>query len=316
MGVIITRATWEDHVTRELDSVFKEGQDSFEHEFIKIFKTVNMGDGKGSDITKKGFTGVANPSVVNEGEEFPVLSPVEGYKVTYTPYKMGGKLEITQERLDDGRFEEDLDYVRMLGRSFKEVKEERAADVLNNGFTASFTGPDGVCLFNNAHPIVDNQIDPTITTYDNLLVSLGDFSTSSVEQAALLMPYQYDNIGRRQRRQKITHIVGPTELQFEFDRFLGSEKDYDSAENAKNPHKGKYKPIIWSYLNGYTADFPKSSFVCLDMNVHTLTYVSRKPIKTTMKTEPDGEMTTWLASERYTFGYDSALGVVGCKGTA
>src|SRR5580765_2140238 len=66
-------------------------------------------------------------------------------------------------------------YSKHLAQSMVETKETRCANVLNRAFNSSYTGGDGVCLSNSAHPIYG-------TTFSNLLATSAALSQTSLEQ--------------------------------------------------------------------------------------------------------------------------------------
>jgi hypothetical protein len=59
------------------------------------------------------------------------------------------------------------------------TKQVKAAAVLNNGFSAAYTGGDGVALFSSAHPLVSGG------TNSNIPSTPADLNETSLENAVI-----------------------------------------------------------------------------------------------------------------------------------
>jgi phage major head subunit gpT-like protein len=228
----------------------------------------------------------------------------EGYKKTYTSKKYGNSITITREMLEDGRFSDQLDIAKELGLAAARKKEQDAADVLNHGFT-TVTTPDGLPLFSNAH-ILKNSA----TTFDNLSTTV--FSQAGLEEADRAMRNQYDNDGNRLRYLKFNTIVISPDQMFESDRILNSELQSNITENAKNAVKGKYRVIVWPYLDS-AGTYTNTPWFALDDLIQSLTYVTRRPLEFGKDTDINRQTMTWYCDERYDFGVTSPVGIVGFK---
>ena len=66
-----------------------------------------------------------------------------------------------------------------LARSMAHTKQVKAASVLNNAFSASFTGGDGVALVSTAHPLSGGG------TFSNRPSTYSDLNETSLEDALI-----------------------------------------------------------------------------------------------------------------------------------
>jgi hypothetical protein len=69
------------------------------------------------------------------------------------------------------------------------TKQVKAAAVLNNGFSASYVGGDGVALFSNAHPLVGGG------TNSNIPSTAADLNETSLEAAVIQIAAWTDERG-------------------------------------------------------------------------------------------------------------------------
>lgn len=148
---------------------------------------------------------------------------------------------------------------RALADSVNETKEQEHADVLNNGFDSNFTmgaSSDGVELFDSAHPN-----GPYGANQSNIATA-ADLSETVLEDMCIQVDGFKDPRGLQ---KKITPycLVIPRQLRFIAGRILESDKQNDTADNAKNMLKsnntlpGGYK--VNHYLTDSDAFFLLSS---------------------------------------------------------
>lgn len=123
---------------------------------------------------------------VPEGSEYDFVRGKQGSSKTLKPDKFGLGFSISEEAVDDGRFNEIADHIRKLAKSGLETQEIQAMNILNNGFTTETTA-DGVSLFNAAHPM------PSGATYRNRLSVDADLSATSLE--TMLADFETEFIG-------------------------------------------------------------------------------------------------------------------------
>jgi hypothetical protein len=125
-------------------------------------------------------------SEVPEGSDYSFERPRQGASKTLKPVKFGLGFSISEEAVDDGKFDYIADAVRKMARSGIESQEIQAMNIFNNGFSSE-TSSDGLSVFNSAHTL------PSGLTYRNVLSVPADLSSSSLEQ--MLQDFETQFVG-------------------------------------------------------------------------------------------------------------------------
>lgn len=115
-------------------------------------------------------------NTVEEGQEYSFKRPKQGASKTLSISKYGLGFSISEEMVDDGKFDMIAIMVEKLARSARESQEIQAMNIFNNGFSSETTA-DGVSLFNSAHTL------PSGLTFRNQLATPSDLSVTSLETA-------------------------------------------------------------------------------------------------------------------------------------
>jgi len=123
---------------------------------------------------------------IPEGAEYDFVRGKQGASKTLKPIKFGLGFSITEEAVEDGKFDQIADHVRKLAKSGRESQERQAMDIFNNGFTTEQTA-DGVSVYNVAHPL------PSGGSYRNKLTVDADLSATSLE--TMLTDYEVEFLG-------------------------------------------------------------------------------------------------------------------------
>jgi len=113
---------------------------------------------------------------VPEGSEYSFERSKQGANKTFTMIKFGLGFSISEEAVEDGKFDFIADMVRKLAKSARESQEIRGMNVLNNGFTTETTA-DSLSVFNTAHTL------PSGGTFRNQLSTNADLSETSLDTA-------------------------------------------------------------------------------------------------------------------------------------
>lgn len=159
--------------------------------------------------------------------------------------------------LDDGIPRAFTGPVRKQARALALFRELSAAAVFNNAFTDSgvdregfsVSGPDGVGLCSTAHPVSPSDLTTTQSNEFNLA-----FTPANITAVKLAMQGWTDDRGNPAGVEPDTLIV-PVQLAEIAWIINTSDKDPFSANNTPNPHKGRWKIIVWSFLTDADAWF-------------------------------------------------------------
>jgi hypothetical protein len=169
-------------------------------------------------------------STVAEGSDYSFRRPNQGASKTMTIVKYGLGFSISEESVDDGKFDFIADAVKKMAKSAKESQEISAMNILNNAFTSETTA-DGQYVLDSDHTL------PSGLTFRNILSSPADLSPSSLEQA--LIDFETQFIGDSGIINKITPkvlFVHPNSKRYAKE-LIGSDLKADTADNNMNSLK-------------------------------------------------------------------------------
>jgi len=139
--------------------------------FQRILKVRDMGNKPFVKTTTVASFGTV--PIKGEGAAVTYEDLAAGFDTTYQADTYELAFRASKEALDDEQEEVVSDAARALGSSLNYTYDVDHANLFNNGFSSSFTGPDGVALFSTAHPLVGGGSNANRPTTD------GDLSVAS-----------------------------------------------------------------------------------------------------------------------------------------
>ena len=250
-------------------------------------------------------SGFANASVKPEGSSVNYDTAQESFTARYTHETLALAFSITEEAIEDNLYDRLASrYTKALARSMANAKQVKAANVLNNAFSSSFTGGDGVELCSDAHPIVAG-------TFKNELSTAADLNETSLEQALIDIAAMTDERGLKIAAKGVKMII-PSALQFTAERLMKSQGRTGTADNDINA-VGSMGMIPQGYVvNHYLTD-TDAFFIKTDVPNGLKMFV-RAPIKTAMEGDFETGNVRYKARERYSFGFSDPRGIFGSPG--
>lgn len=190
----------------------------------KMFETLTSEMAYEEDVEEVGF---GMMSVKDETGGIFYDTAHQGATSRYTHVTLGLGYQVSLEELQDNQYEK-LSFKRTsrLARSVHETRETIHANVFNYGFTAAYTGGDGVCMLSSAHPTdAGNQ--------SNILATASDMSEAAIEDLCVQISNALDSRGMRFSNKPKALLV-PNALVFEANRIVKSTLQNDTANNAVN----------------------------------------------------------------------------------
>lgn len=136
-----------------------------------------------------------------------------------------------------------------LARAMDATMELEVANLLNNGFSSSYLGIDGVALFSTAHPLA------TTTTGNKPASSEYTLSSTSLEIALQERRRQKTHRGKPYPQTGNVKLVVPPELEMVADRIVSSVKLAQTADNDPNVAGRRTTVYVNDYLTSTTAWF-------------------------------------------------------------
>lgn len=206
---------------------------------------------------------------IAEGTDYTFSRPRQGANKTLSIVKYGLGFSISEEAVDDGKFDFISDAVKKMAKSGKESQEINAMNILNNGFTTA-TVSDGLSLFNTAHTV------PSGLTFRNRPSSEVDLSPSALDAALVDMETQFigdSGIIYRMKPKKL--LVHPTNKRYAME-IIGSDLKADVMDNNMNSLKQDGLSVVAS---PHLADSDAWFLLC-EPSETGLRIISRKPIET------------------------------------
>jgi phage major head subunit gpT-like protein len=198
-------------------------------------------------------------------------------------------------------------YTKALARAMSYTKQVKAANVINNGFSAAYPGGDGVALFSTAHPLVNGA------TNSNRPSTNADLNETSLENAVIQIAAWTDERGLL-IAAKPRKLIVPPALMFVATRLLETSLRVGTTDNDINALKNNGSIPEGYTVNHFLTD-NNAWFLCTDVP-NGLKHFERTPLQNSMDGDFDTGNVRYKARERYSFGWSDPLGVFGSPGTS
>ena len=253
------------------------------------------------------LSGFSAAPVKNEGSAIQYDNAQEAWSTRYNHETIALGFSITEEAVEDNLYDSlSARYTKSLARAMAYTKQVKAASVLNNGFSASYPGGDGVALFATNHPLVSGG------TNSNTPSTQVDLNETSLEAAVIQIAAWTDERGLL-IAAKPKKLIVPPALMFTAKRLLDTELRVATADNDINALKQ-----MGAIPEGYTVNH-----FLTDSNAWFLTTDvpngMKHFVRTALQNSMDGDFDTgnvrYKARERYSFGWSDPLGMWGSSGS-
>lgn len=285
-----------------LNALFGLEYDKYENEHADIYETETSERSFEEEVKLSGF-GAA--PVKAEGSAISYDNAQEAFTSRYSHETVAMGFAITEEAMEDNLYDSlSARYTKALARAMAFTKQVKAASLLNTGFD-TFTGGDGVTLFNTAHPTVSGATNSNRPSVDT------DLNETSLEQAVIDIAAYVDERGLLIAAQPRKLIVPPA-LMFVATRLLQTELRVGTADNDTNALRVNGSIPEGYSVNHYLTD-NDAWFIKTDVPNSFKHFV-----RTAMTQSMDGDFDTgnvrYKARERYSFGVSDPLGMYASPG--
>jgi len=252
------------------------------------------------------LSGFSAAAVKNEGAPIAYDNAQEAFTARYTHVTIAQGFSLTEEAIEDNLYDSlSARYTKALARSMAYTKQVRAASVLNNGFSASFPGGDGVALFATNHPLVSGGVN------SNEPATPSDLNETSLEAAVIQIAQWTDERGLL-IAAKPKKLIVPPQLQFVATRLLETELRTGTADNDINALKNNGSIPEGYTVNNYLTE-PNAWFLTTDVP-NGMKHFVRTPLSNSMDGDFDTGNVRYKSRERYSFGFSDPLGMFGSPG--
>jgi hypothetical protein len=253
------------------------------------------------------LSGFSAAPVKNEGSAIAYDNAQEAWSTRYTHETIALGFSITEEAIEDNLYDSlSARYTKALARAMAYTKQVKAAAVLNNGFSNTYPGGDGVSLFNANHPLVSGGVN------SNTPGTQVDLNETSLEAAVIQIAGWTDERGLLIAAKPKKMIVPPA-LMFTAKRLLDTELRVATADNDINAIK-QMGAIPEGYTVNHFLTDPNAWFLTTDVP-NGMKHFVRTPLQNSMDGDFDTGNVRYKARERYSFGWSDPLGMWGSSGS-
>ena len=299
----ISRAQLAKELEPGLNALFGMEYARYENEHAEIFETESSDRAFEEEVLIVGF---GNAEVKTEGQGVNYDQASEGFTARYTHETVSLAFALTEEAVEDNLYDRlGARYTKALARSMAHSKQVKAANVLNNAFSSSFTGGDGVSLINTSHPLAGGG------TLANRASTMSDLNETSLENALISISTFVDDRNMILALQG-TKLIVPPQLQFVADRLLESPGRVATADNDINAIRNMGLLPQGYAVNHFLTD--TDAFFILTDCPDGFKHFERSPISTSMEGDFDTGNVRYKARERYSFGFSNPRCVFGSQG--
>lgn len=238
-----------------------------------------------------------------EGSEYTYSRAKQGASKTLTIAKHGRGFSISEEMIDDGKFDLVAEMTQLLADSAMESQEISFMNLFNNGFSSETTA-DGFSIFNSAHTL------PSAGTFRNVLSTAADLGVDSLETALTDFATVFvGDSGIIKRIQPKILLVHESQRRYA-QELVGSDRKPDSADNNLNSFRGEGLTVVSSpHLTDTDA-----WFILAEPGRTGFRVVNRRGIRTKSEDVFDTDSMKYKASYREKLGCIHAYGALGTAG--
>jgi hypothetical protein len=252
------------------------------------------------------LSGFSAAPVKNEGSAIAYDNAQEAWTARYNHETIALGFSLTEEAIEDNLYDSlSARYTKSLARAMAYTKQVKAANVLNNGFSSSFPGGDGVALFSANHPLVSGGVNSNTPSVQS------DLNETSLEAAVIQIAAWTDERGLL-IAAKPKKLVVPPALQFVATRLLETSLRVGTADNDINAIKNNGSIPEGYTINHYLTD-NNAWFLTTDVP-NGMKHFVRTPMSNSMDGDFDTGNVRYKSRERYSFGFSDPLGMFGSQG--
>ena len=288
-----------------LNTVFGLEYKQHPEEWRQVFEVQSSKKAFEEDVLMTGFSTAVNKT---EGSSVTYDQAVEAWTARYNHETVALAFSITEEDIEDNLYmSKGAKFSKALARSMQNTKEMKAAAVLNNAFSGSYVGGDGVSLLNANHPLVGGGV------FSNVLATPADLSESAIEDLLIQIRRAVDDRSLPISLMPKNIIISPEE-EYNASRILRSTMRSGTADNDINAIRSKgiftKDPILLTRLTD-----PDAWYINTD-SPEGLKHFVRRGITKKFDQEFNTQNHRYLCSERYSNGWTDPRGLYGSAGSA
>lgn len=292
------RSNFGDLLEPGLRKIFDDKFDEIPEVYSNIFHVNNSSVDVERDSAVTGF-GLLTQTA--EGASIEYEDPIQMYDVSYVHLKYSKGFKVSEELMEDDRYNVIKKKPAALARSCRRTAEYLASQVFNNAFSSG-TGGDSKYLCSVEHPRADGG-----TAQSNASGSGITLTETNLNTALLAMRGQLDDKGMK-IQAKADILLVPPDLEKTAQILTNSQLRPETADNDYNYYKGIVDVISWDWLSSSTAWF------LIDRGLHQLEWFWRIRPEFKQDNSFDTGMALFKSRMRCSRGWSDWRGVWGSKG--
>ena len=271
-------------------------------EIPEVFSSIFHVNSSGVDVERdSAVTGFGLLTATAEGAPIPYEDPIQMYDVSYVHLKYTKGFKVSEELVEDDRYNVIKKKPAALARSARRTAEYLGSQVFNNAFSSG-VGGDAKYLCSVAHPRADGG-----TQQSNASGSGITLTETNLNTGLLAMRGQLDDKGMKIGVKSTILLVPPT-LHKTAVEITKSSLRSGTADNELNYYNGMVRVIDWDWLSSSTAWF------LLDSDVHQLEWFWRIRPEFKQDNSFDTGMALFKTRMRCSRGWSDWRGVWGSLG--
>ena len=286
-----------------LNAIFGIEYNRYDNEHTQIFDTEKSDRAFEEEVL---FTGFGAAPTKQEGANVQYDEAAESWVARYSHETIALAFAITEEAMEDNLYDKLAPRLtKMLARSMAHTKQVKGANVLNNAFSASFLGGDGVALCATNHPLYGGG------TLANRPSTDADLSETSLEDATIAIEGWTDDRGIPQAI-KVKKLIIPRQLKYVAERLLESDLRVSTADNDLNALKSM-RAVPEGFVINHRLTDSDAWFLKTDAP-DGMKHFQRVGMQTKMEGDFESGNVRYKSRERYVFGWSDYRGLWGTSG--
>lgn len=249
-----------------------------------------------------------------EGQGIAYDNAQEAFTARYVHETIAQGFSITEEAIEDNLYDSlSARYTKALARSMAYTKQVKGAATLNNGFSGSYLGGDGVSLFGVnsggsrvGHPLVNGAVN-----YNSPTTGV-DLNETTLENAIIQIAAWTDERGLL-IAAKARKMVIPPAMQFIAERLMKTQLRTGTTDNDISAIVNMGVVPEGYVVNHFLTD-TNAWFLLTDVPNGLKMFV-RAALANSMDGDFDTGNVRYKARERYSFGFSDSLGAWGSAGS-
>jgi hypothetical protein len=300
----ISRAQLLKELLPGLNALFGLEYKKYGEEHKEIFETETSERSFEEETKLSGFS--AAP-VKNEGNAIQYDNAQEAWTARYQHETIALGFSITEEAVEDNLYDSlSARYTKGLARAMAYTKQVKAAAVLNNAFSSTQLGGDGVVLCSTSHPLVSGGVNSNTG-------GAADLNETSLEAAVIQIAAWVDERSLLIAAKPVKLVLPPA-LMFVATRLLDTELRVGTNNNDINALKNNGSIPGGYCVNHFLTD-TNAWFLTTDVP-NGLKHFVRTPLQNSMDGDFDTGNVRYKSRERYSFGFSDPLGIFGASGSS